>query len=212
MIWVVTVLAAAVVVGLAGVLVLETTLEGASSETVFIRLATQLFPPAIAGICLAGILAAIMSTASAQLLVSSSAFAEDFYRGLFRADAGRAELLWVGRLAVLAIAVVAFALGLDPESRVLSLVAWAWAGFGAAFGPAIVLSLYWEGMTRNGALAGIVVGGLTVIVWPRLDGALFELYELVPGFALSSIAIVAVSSFEARRAERHVKRQTSAAS
>lgn len=212
MIWVVTVLAAAVVVGLAGVLVLETTLEGASSETVFIRLATQLFPPAIAGICLAGILAAIMSTASAQLLVSSSAFAEDFYRGLFRANAGRAELLWVGRLAVLAIAVVAFALGLDPESRVLSLVAWAWAGFGAAFGPAIVLSLYWEGMTRNGALAGIVVGGLTVIVWPRLDGALFELYELVPGFALSSIAIVAVSSFEARRAERHVKRQTSAAS
>src|SRR5690606_26544206 len=112
----------------------------------------------------------------------------------------------------LPISVVAFALGLDPESRVLSLVAWAWAGFGAAFGPAIVLSLYWEGMTRNGALAGIVVGGLTVIVWPQLDGPLFELYELVPGFLLSGAAIVAVSLLESRRVERLVKRDTEAAS
>ncbi|HEY8518895.1 MAG TPA: sodium/proline symporter PutP, partial [Gammaproteobacteria bacterium] len=210
MAWVVTVLAAAVVVGLAGVLVLDPPLEGASSETVFILLATEFFHPAIAGVCLAGILAAIMSTASAQLLVSSSAFAEDFYRGFFRPDAGREELLWVGRLAVLAIAVVAFVLGFDPESRVLSLVAWAWAGFGAAFGPAILLSLYWEGMTRDGALAGIVVGGLTVIVWPQLPGALSELYELVPGFLLSCAAIVAVSLFQSRRVERLADRDTTA--
>ena len=201
MAWVVTVLAAAVVVGLVGVVMLDPPLEGANSETVFIRLATEIFHPAIAGVCLAGILAAIMSTASAQLLVSSSAFAQDFYRGFFRPDAGRAELLWVGRLAVLAIAVAAFVLGLDPESRVLSLVAWAWAGFGAAFGPAILLSLYWERMTRNGALAGIAVGGLTVIVWPQLEGPLFELYELVPGFVLASAAIVVVSLLESR-AER----------
>src|SRR5690606_1408810 len=205
MAWVVTVLAAAVIVGLTGVIVLDPPLEGANSETVFIRLATQFFPPAIAGVCLAGILAAIMSTASAQLLVSSSAFARDFSRGFLRPDAGRAELLWVGRLAVLVIAIAAFVLGLDPESRVLSLVAWAWAGFGAAFGPAVLLSLYWEGMTRNGALAGIVAGGLTVIAWPQLEGPLSELYELVPGFVLATAAIVAVSLLESRSAERVVE-------
>jgi sodium/proline symporter len=143
-----------------------------------------------------------MSTAAAQLLVSSSAFAEDFYRGLFRPEAGRGELLWVGRGAVLAIAAVAFWLGLDPDSKVLTLVAWAWAGFGAAFGPAIILSLYWERMTRNGALAGIVVGGLTVIVWPQLEGELFTLYELVPGFVLSWLAIWVVSITAPVRPER----------
>ncbi len=196
--WVVVVLAAAVVVGMSGVLVLDRPLAGADAEKVFIFMSTQLFHPVIAGICLSGILAAVMSTAAAQLLVSSSAFAEDFYRGLFRPAAGRAELLWVGRAAVLGIAVVAFLLGLDPESRVLSLVGWAWAGFGAAFGPAIILSLYWERMTRAGALAGIVVGGLTVIVWPRLDGEIFALYELVPGFALSWLAIWVVSRLGGR--------------
>ena len=193
MVWVIVVLVAAVVVGLTGLLVLDEPLAGADSEKVFILMSTQFFHPAIAGICLAGIMAAIMSTASAQLLVSSSAFAEDFYRGLFRPDAGRGELLWVGRAAVLAIAGIAFWLGLDPDSKVLSLVAWAWAGFGAAFGPAIILSLYWDRMTRNGALAGIVVGGLTVIVWPQLEGELFALYELVPGFVLSWLAIWVVS-------------------
>jgi sodium/proline symporter len=201
MVWVVTVLAAAVVVGLTGLLVLDAPLAGADSEKVFILMSTAFFHPAIAGICLAGIMAAIMSTASAQLLVSSSAFAEDFYRGLFRPAAGRGELLWVGRAAVLGIAVIAFWLGLDPNSKVLSLVAWAWAGFGAAFGPAIILSLYWERMTRNGALAGIVVGGLTVIVWPQLEGELFALYELVPGFVLSWLAIWVVSITAPARGE-----------
>jgi len=198
--WVIIVLAAAVVVGMTGMLVLDPPLVGADSEKVFIVMSTQFFHPVIAGICLAGIMAAVMSTASAQLLVSSSAFAEDFYRGLFRPAAGRRELLWVGRAAVLGIAMVAFWLGLDPDSKVLSLVAWAWAGFGAAFGPAIILSLYWERMTRNGALAGIVVGGITVIVWPQLEGRLFELYELVPGFVLSWLAIWVVSIVAPERA------------
>jgi sodium/proline symporter len=195
--WVIVVLAAAIVVGLTGLLVLDPPLAGADTEKVFILMSTRFFHPVIAGICLAGILAAVMSTASAQLLVSSSAFAEDFYRGLFRPAAGRGELLWVGRGAVLAIAAIAFWLGLDPDSKVLSLVAWAWAGFGAAFGPAIILSLYWERMTRNGALAGIVVGGLTVIVWPQLEGEIFGLYELVPGFILSWLAIWLVSAMGA---------------
>ncbi len=191
--WVIVVLLAATVVGMTGVLVLDRTLVGADSEKVFIFMSTQLFHPVIAGICLSGILAAVMSTASAQLLVSSSAFAQDFYRGLFRPESGGNELLWVGRGAVLGIAIIAFLLGMDPDSKVLSLVGWAWAGFGAAFGPAVILSLYWNGMTRNGALAGILVGGLTVMIWPQLDGEIFKLYELVPGFVLSWLAIWGVS-------------------
>jgi sodium/proline symporter len=169
-------------------------------EKVFIFMAVDRLPGVIAGVCLAGILAAIMSTAAAQLLVASSAFAEDFYNGLLRKEAGRGELLWAGRLGVVAVAVVAFVLGLDPDSRVLALVAWAWAGFGATFGPAILLSLYWSGMTRAGALAGMVVGGVTVIVWPLLRdrGGVFELYELVPGFALSVLAIVVASRLGSR--------------
>lgn len=139
---VVIVLAAAVIVGLTGLLVLPQKLLGADSEKVFIIMSTAFFRPAVAGICLAGVMAAIMSTASAQLLVASSAVAEDLYLGLFRRKAQRREMLWVGRLVVLAIAIMAFLLGLNPGSKVLDLVAWAWAGFGAAFGPAVILSLY----------------------------------------------------------------------
>ncbi len=199
--WVIVVLAAAVVVGLTGRLVLSPPLVGTDSEKVFITMATRFFHPAIAGICLAGVMAAIMSTAAAQLLVASSAFAEDFYRGLLRRDAGRAELLWVGRIAVLAIAALAFLIARDPASKVLDLVAWAWAGFGAAFGPALLLSLYWPGMSRAGALAGIVVGGLTVILWKQgaALGGVFALYELVPGFVLSACAVVLFSRFTAGR-------------
>lgn len=195
MAWVIVVLIAAVVVGLTGLLVLPERLVGPDSEKVFILLATTLFHPAIAGICLAGVMAAVMSTAAAQLLVASSAFAQDFYRGIFRRTAGARELLWIGRGAVLAIALLAFVLGLDPDSRVLDLVSWAWAGFGAAFGPAIVLSLYWPRMTRAGTLAGILAGGLTVILWKQgaAAGGIFALYELVPGFIISAIAIWAVS-------------------
>jgi sodium/proline symporter len=195
MTWQTVVLVAAVVVGLTGIAVLERPLQGADVEKVFIFMAVDRFPGVIAGICLSGILAAVMSTAAAQLLVASSAFAEDFYKGVIRKEARRGELLWAGRLAVLAVAALAFVLGLDPDSRVLALVAWAWAGFGATFGPAVLLSLYWNGMTRNGALAGMLVGGITVIVWPLLRdaGGIFALYELVPGFFLSLAAIVAVS-------------------
>ena len=194
--WVIVVLLAAVVVGLAGAAVLSPPLTGPDTEKVFITMSTLFLHPVLAGICLSGILAAIMSTAAAQLLVASSAFAQDFYKGLFRHDPGRAELLWVGRGAVLAIALLAYLLALNPENRVLDLVAWAWAGFGAAFGPAIVLSLYWPRMTRNGALAGMVVGGLTVILWKQGSGGIFALYEMVPGVALSALAIWLTSRFD----------------
>jgi sodium/proline symporter len=194
--WVVVVLLAAVVVGLAGAAVLSPPLAGPDTETVFIRMATTHLHPVLAGLCLAGILAAIMSTAAAQLLVASSAFAQDFYRGLLRREASPGELLWVGRAAVLGIAALAYALALDPENKVLDLVAWAWAGFGAAFGPALVMSLYWRHMTRNGALAGILIGGLTVILWQQGRGGIFELYELVPGFVFATLAIWGVSRID----------------
>jgi sodium/proline symporter len=197
--WVVIVLVAAVIVGLAGAVLIDPPLAGPDTEKVFIVMSTAYLHPVFAGICLSGILAAIMSTASAQLLVASSAFAQDFYRGLFRRDPGRVELLWVGRGAVLGIAVLAYLLALNPENKVLDLVAWAWAGFGAAFGPAIVLSLYWPGMTRDGALAGMLVGGLTVIVWKQLGGGLFDLYEMVPGVLFSAMAIWAVSTLGRKR-------------
>jgi sodium/proline symporter len=194
--WVIVVLLAAVVVGLAGAVLIAPPLQGPDAEKVFIQMATTHLHPVLAGICLSGILAAIMSTASAQLLVASSAFAQDLYKGLFRRDPGRAELLWVGRGAVLGIALLAYLLALNPENKVLDLVAWAWAGFGAAFGPAIVLSLYWPRMTRNGALAGMLVGGLTVILWKQGSGGIFALYEMVPGVVLSATAIWIVSALE----------------
>lgn len=192
--WTAVCLLAALVVGWAGLGVLDTALAGADSEKVFIHLVGILFHPLLAGLCLAAILAAIMSTVDSQLLVASSALTEDLYRLLpGRQQTSPAGLLWIGRLAVLIIALLAMGLALDPDSRVLDLVAYAWAGFGAAFGPALLLALYWRRFSRAGAAAGIVTGGVCVIVWSRLDGGWFELYELVPAFLLSLLACLAVT-------------------
>lgn len=187
--WVAITLTGAVLSGLAGILVLDTPLTADDREKVFIELVNLLFHPVIAGICLAAILAAIMSTADSQLLVSSSTFTEDLYRTLLRREAGSRELVAVGRGSVVVLAGLAFIMALDPEIMILDLVGYAWAGFGAAFGPVLVLSLYWPRMTRRGALAGIVSGGITVVVWKQLEGGLFDLYEIVPGFLLSLLAI-----------------------
>ncbi len=159
-------------------------------ERVFIALANVLFNPWIAGVLLSAILAAIMSTLSCQLLVCSSALTEDFYRGFLRPAAGERELVWVGRGMVLAVALLAIFLARDPDSRVLGLVSYAWAGFGAAFGPVVVFSLFWERMTRGGALAGMLVGAATVVLWKQTGSAL---YEMVPGVVAASIAIVVAS-------------------
>ncbi|MEJ2692426.1 MAG: sodium/proline symporter PutP [Candidatus Thiodiazotropha sp.] len=196
--WVLITLTGACLVGLLGIPAFETPLPDA--EKVFIRLVDLLFHPLVAGICLAAILAAIMSTADSQLLVASSAFTGDIYRVLLRRRASQAELVVVGRLAVLGIACAAFLLAMDPQNRVLDLVSYAWAGFGAAFGPAVLLSLYWRGMNRLGALAGILSGGITVLVWKPLEGGLFDLYEIVPGFIVSTLAILLVSRLAANRA------------
>jgi sodium/proline symporter len=191
--WVAITLTGAILTGLAGLLIIEQPLDAESRETVFILLTNLLFHPLVAGFILAAILAAIMSTADSQLLVSSSALSEDIYHSLLRRKASQRELVIVSRLAVLIITVPAFWLALDPQALVLDLVAYAWAGFGAAFGPALVLSLYWSRMTGLGALAGILVGGLTVILWRALEGGLFELYEIIPGILFGTLAILLVS-------------------
>ncbi|KGY10077.1 sodium/proline symporter PutP [Vibrio sinaloensis] len=162
-------------------------------EKIFMLLVNSLFHPVIAGILLAAILAAVMSTADSQLLVSSSALAEDFYKQVFKQDASSEEIVMVGRIAVIGISIVALVLAMTPDSSVLGLVSYAWAGFGAAFGPALILSLYWARMNRNGALAGILVGGITIVVWKQLSGGWFDVYEIVPGIIFSTISIVVVS-------------------
>lgn len=191
--WVVITLIAAVLVGLAGIPYFDPALSDTDSEKVFILLVEALFHPIPAGICLAAVLAAIMSTADSQLLVSSSVFTDDFYLRFFRRTASPREQVLAGRVSVFIVAGVAFLLALDPESKVLDLVSYAWAGFGAAFGPTLILSLYWPRMTGRGALAGILVGGLTVVAWKQMSGGVFDLYEIVPGVILSFIAAVLFS-------------------
>jgi sodium/proline symporter len=191
--WVSITLICAVLVGLVGIGYLEQPLQGADTEKVFILLVDALFHPVVAGLCLAAILAAIMSTADSQLLVSAAALTSDLYKPFFRRAASEQELIWTGRVAVLVIAMIGLVLAWDPERKILDLVAYAWAGFGAAFGPTLILSLYWRRMNRYGALAGIIVGGLTVVIWKQLSGGLFDIYEIVPGFIFSMLSIVVIS-------------------
>lgn len=196
MTWMILTLAGAVAVGFFGIAYFSAHPEvagpvGENPERVFIELAKLLFNPWIAGILLSAILAAVMSTLSCQLLVCSSALTEDFYKAFLRKDASQTELVWVGRAMVLLVALIAIALAANPENRVLGLVSYAWAGFGAAFGPVVILSLLWKGMTRNGALAGMLVGAATVIVWKNWIG--LGLYEIIPGFILATLAIVIFS-------------------
>lgn len=191
MTWVAISLAAAVLVGMVGRAYLTEPLFGTATETVFLVMTDSIFNPFIAGLILSAVLAAIMSTASAQLLVAASAFAQDFYRSLLHKNASQSELVWVSRISVLAIAALSLTLAMNPESLILDMVAYAWAGFGAAFGPALLASLFWRRATRNGILAGIITGGVTVLVWKQF--ALFGLYEIIPGFILALCAIYVVS-------------------
>lgn len=190
MIWVTISLFFAVIVGMVGRVYLPTTLS--NSEEVFMTLLGIVCHPLVAGIMLAAILAAIMSTADSQLLVTASAITEDFYKSLLRKNASDQELVWVSRGTVIVVAIIAFFLALNPESSVMGLVSYAWAGFGATFGPVIILSLYWKRMNKWGALAGMLVGGISTILWKMLDT---PLYEIVPGFILAFITVILVSKF-----------------
>ena len=194
--WMIFCLGGAVAVGFFGIAYFaeNPAVAGAVNENperVFIELAKLLFNPWVAGVLLSAILAAVMSTLSCQLLVCSSALTEDFYKSFLRKNASQRELVWVGRMMVLLVALVAIWLASNPENRVLGLASYAWAGFGAAFGPVVLISVLWKGMTRNGALAGILVGALTVIIWKQFN--LFGLYEIIPGFIFASAAVLLVS-------------------
>lgn len=187
--WVAISLVGAVLVGIVGIVVLDPLPD---SEKVFLVLLEKLFSPWISGIFLAAVLAAIMSTIDSQLLVSSSALAEDFYT-IFRADAGQKELMWVSRGAVIVIIIIGLFFALSGGS-VLNIVSYAWAGLGASFGPAIIFSLFWKRTTRNGVLAGIITGGVIVLIWKNLF-AFTGLYEIIPAFGLSVLVIYLVSYF-----------------
>lgn len=198
--WMIVTVLGAVFVGLLGLAyVTSTGLVLADPETIFILLSEMLFHPLVTGFLLAAILAAIMSTISSQLLVSSSSLTEDFYKIFVRQSASQTELVLVGRLSVLVVSLIAIGLAYDRESNVLSLVSNAWAGFGAAFGPIILLSLYWKRLTRDGALAGMITGAGTVLFWlyaplSIAGGSLSDwIYEIVPGFLLSMVMAIGVS-------------------
>lgn len=193
--WTALSMAGAILVGLVGLIYVEGNLADGlvDGEKIFMLLVNAIFHPVIAGILLAAILAAIMSTADSQLLVSSSALAEDFYKQLVRPEASSSEVMLVGRLGVIGLSLVALFLAFNPDSSVLGLVSYAWAGFGAAFGPVLLLSLYWKRMNRNGALAGILVGGITIVVWKQLQGGIFDVYEIVPGIIFAAAAIIIAS-------------------
>lgn len=199
--WMIVSLIGALMTGFAGrAYVQKTAMTLDDPETIFLVFTNFLFHPLVSGFLLAAILAAIMSTISSQLLVVSSSLTRDVYKLFFDRDAPEARQVLVGRISVVLVAVVAIFLAADPDSSVLSLVSNAWAGFGAAFGPLVVISLMWKRMNRNGALAGMIVGALTVILWvyggfETADSIALNdwLYAIIPGFILSSIAIVVVS-------------------
>ncbi len=166
-----------------------------NNEQIFIELAKLLFNPWIAGVLLSAILAAVMSTLSAQLLICSSAITEDLYKGIIRPSATDKELVWLGRAMVLAVAALAIYIAQDPNSQVFGLVKDAWAGFGSAFGPVVLLSLFWKRMNGFGAIAGMLTGALVVYFWKDLTNtfSLPEMYSMIPGFVCGLIAIIVVS-------------------
>ncbi|WP_109080740.1 sodium/proline symporter PutP [Aggregatibacter aphrophilus] len=203
MTWMVLCLVGAVAIGFFGMAYFYANANTASAalvnhepEQVFIELSRLLFNPWIAGILLSAILAAVMSTLSCQLLISSSAITEDFYKGFIRPNASEKELVWLGRAMVLVIAAIAIWIAQDQNSKVLKLVEFAWAGFGSAFGPVVLLSLFWKRMTSSGAMAGMLTGAITVFAWKEWIPAKSELaqvYEMIPGFLLATLVIIVIS-------------------
>lgn len=204
-VWVFITLVASVFVALTGYAYMSGTgmtmfTDAAGSETIFMLLVQKLTPGFIAGILLCAIVAAIMSTSDSQMLVTASAVANDIYKAVINKDANDKQLLNLSRIAIIIVAIIAFLIALNPNNSVMSLVSYAWAGLGAAFGPTMLLSLFWKRMTMSGALAGMISGGATVIIWKQFLGKTLlvgsdgtVLYELIPAFVISIIFIVVVS-------------------
>lgn len=178
-------------------------LSGGNQELIFVELTRKLFPPFIAGILLSAIIAASMSTADSQLLVASSSFTSDIYKPLIRKNASDKELLWVGRIVVVIVSIVAFFIASskgEGASRIMDLVSNAWALFGAAFGPVVLLSLFWKRFTYKGAIAGIIAGAAADIIWLNLFSSI-GLYEIIPGFIACAVFSVAVSLIDKKPSE-----------
>lgn len=190
MIWVTVTLGAAVFIGVIGKALLPDLADG---ETVFMAMITVMFHPVIAGILMCAILAAIMSTASSQLLVAASSVSRDIYAILTGKSTEGREIVWVSRITVVVITVVAIILAINPDSSVFDLVSFAWGGFGAAFGPLILFSLFWRSMSLPGAIAGMIVGGVVDLIWYAMSGGIFDIYEIIPGFLASGLTIIVVS-------------------
>ena len=195
-VWVVIAFIGTLIVGSLGTVYLPQILSPSAAETVFSATIQKMFPAFIGGLFLCAILAAAMSTADSQLLVASSAFSQDIFKGLIKKDASVKEVLSISRIAVFIIAAIAFVLSLDENSSIFGLVSYAWAGFGATFGPLILLALFWKGATAKGAIAGLITGGVTVVAWHNIPASvcsIFGVYEILPAFILCLVVAVVVS-------------------
>jgi sodium/proline symporter len=190
--WLALALGSAIATGLAGAIYYQGQMID-NPESIFIYLAQALFSPWLAGILIAAILSAIMSSIDSQLLVCTSVVTEDLYKKWLRPQASEKEMMLLNRAGIVLISILAILLSLDPNASILVLVSYAWAGFGAAFGSAILLALFWKKYTRNGVIASMITGALTVIVWKTLEGGIFELYEMLPGFVIALISGMLVS-------------------
>lgn len=196
-IWVVISMAAAVSIGLIGRVVIPTELTTAgAAENIFIILSSNLLPPLLAGLAMAGILAATMSSSDSYLLIAASAFSKNIFQGIFKKDATEKQIMTVSRITLLVIAIIGVIIALDETSVIFQVVSFAWAGFGATFGPIMLFSLFWKRTTREGAIAGMLAGGITVFVWKLLVrplGGAWNIYELLPAFLVACAFIVGVS-------------------
>jgi sodium/proline symporter len=196
-VWVIISLAVAVLIGIVGRTLYPVTLTStAEAEKVFILISTNLLPPLLAGLVMAGILAATISSSDSYLLIAASSLAKNIYQGLLRKEASDKDVMWVSRITLLVIAFIAVLIALDDESVIFAIVSFAWAGFGATFGPLMLFSLFWKRINRAGAVAGMLGGGSMVFIWKlvvRELGGIWDIYELLPAFLFSCILIVVVS-------------------
>ena len=205
MVWVIISLAAAIFIGIVGRSVFPTELSTASeAENVFILLSTSMLPALLAGFVMAGILAATISSSDSYLLIAASAFSKNIYQGLLKKDATDKQVMNVSRAMLLLITVIAIIIALDEKSVIFTIVSFAWAGFGATFGPLMLFSLFWKRINRPGAIAGMVGGAAMVFFWKlviRPIGGALNVYELLPAFLFSCLCIVVVSLLTAPPSE-----------
>jgi sodium/proline symporter len=196
-VWAVIAMAAAVLIGIVGRAVYPAALTTATaSESIFILISQTLMHPLVAGIMMAGILAATMSSSDSYLLIAASAFARNIFQGVIKKDASDKQIMRVSRITLLVIAAIGIVIALDENSIIFKVVSFAWAGFGATFGPIILFSLFWKRMTRAGAIAGMLGGGGMVFLWKlviRPTGGVLGIYELLPAFIFSCLMIIVVS-------------------